>query len=497
MSDSAFFALRFVLAVVVLAMLFLVIRRAIIVFVGPGAKRLGRRKYALMMGSGLLLGLLLLMLEPVGELLAELGERFGRLIPVITPDWTSSWLVGLFHTLVALIALLFLIQLVGIVFGFFEDRLAGRLAAGQSGRGLAAGAYVLKSLGFVNRISRNLVLLLLVSAFVVQFFSFFRGSAPMVDVFVRGFGTPGRTIAQAILNYLPQMGYLAVIAVLGWCLLKAIRFTFRSIEDGTLSLPGFQPEWSQPTYKLVRFVTLMFLLMVSFPYLPGASSQFFQGFSVFVGALITFGSTGAITNIVSGITLTYTNAFHIGDLVRIGDNVGNVQEKTLLVTRLLTPQNETVTIPNSTILSTSILNYTALAGSAGLVLTVSAGIGYDVDWRTVHRLMLKAARRTEHVVSDPSPCVWQADLGDYAVSYQLRAWTDQPNLMFEIHSILRGNVLDEFNRAGVEIMTPSIFAHRDASTLAIPQEQLVDRPAARGIAVDIKPQSNTASAQCA
>jgi small-conductance mechanosensitive channel len=145
-----------------------------------------------------------------------------------------------------------------------------------------------------------------------------------------------------------------------------------------------------------------------------------------------------------------------------------------------------VTVPNSSILSTSILNYTYLAASKGLVLTVNAGIGYDVDWRTVHRLMIEGARRTEHILSDPAPCVWQTELGDYAVSYQLRAWSDRADLMYETHSTLRANVLDEFNRAGVEIMTPSIFAHRDASNPAIPAEQFPNRPEARGIAVDVR-----------
>jgi len=316
----------------------------------------------------------------------------------------------------------------------------------------------------------------------------------LLDSFMQSLGNPARTIAQAIINYLPELGYLAVIWALGYGLLKVVNFTFRSISDGTLRLPGFQQEWAGPTYKLIRVIVVLFLVMVSFPYLPGAGSQFFQGFSVFVGALVTFGSSGAIGNIISGITLTYTNAFKVGDLIRIGDTVGFVREKSLLVTRVVTMQNEAVTIPNGNILSGSILNYSSLARTKGLTLTVNAGIGYDVDWRTVQRLMIEGARRTEHILQDPPPCVWQTNLGDYAVVYQLRAWSDRADLMFETHSDLRAKVLDEFNRAGVEIMTPSIFAHRDASDLAIPQEQFPDRPVPEGIAVEVKaPASGSSS----
>jgi small-conductance mechanosensitive channel len=489
LSDSAFFALRFAVAVIILSMLFLTIRLALIVFVGQRARRLGRQKYYLAAANALVLGLSLLWLEPIAELLGSLGGTIGRLVPVITQEWVGAVLIGLFYTLVSLLSLLLLIQIVGAVFWFFEARLAARIAERTpvAAADRAASVYVLKALAFTNRACRTVVLYLLIVAFIVEIFRFFRGTQPVVDTFMESLGTPARTVAQAILNYLPEMGYLAVIGGLGWVLLKAVRFTFRSIGDGTLSIPGFHREWAGQTYQLVRMVILLFLLMVSFPYMPGAGSQFFQGFSVFFGALVTLGSTGAISNIVAGITLTYTNAFRIGDFIRIGDTMGTVRERSLLVTRIITLQNESVTIPNGTILSTSILNYTLLAASKGLILTVDAGIGYDVDWRTVQRLMIDGARRTEHILSDPPPCVWQTNLDNYAVSYQLRAWSDRADLMFETNSHLRANVLDEFNRAGVEIMTPSIFAHRDASGLAIPQEQLANRPAPRGIAVDVKP----------
>jgi small-conductance mechanosensitive channel len=493
LSDSAFFALRLALGVILLASIFLVIRRAIHTFVGQRSKKLGRKKYVVAGVNGIILAITLLLNEPIADLLEKLGQEIGRTVPVITQEWAGVFLVGLFHTFLSLLFLLLLIQFIGTVFWFFESRLAARSSMQKHRIGSpAASVYVLKTLSFINRFFRTAILALLIAAFVFEIFTFFRGMRPIVDTFSKSLGRPAATIVQAILNYLPNLGFLAVIGFLGWGLLRMVKFTSHSVADGTLRLPGFQPEWSEPTYKLLRFIIYMFLLMVSLPYLPGAGSQFFQGFSVFVGALVTFGSSGAISNIVSGITLTYTNAFRVGDFIRIGETIGFVREKSLLVTRIVTIQNEAVTIPNGNILSTSILNYTQLAASKGLVLTIEAGIGYDVDWRTVSRLMVEGARKTSNILSDPSPCVWQTNLGDYAVVYQLRAWTDQAGLMFETHSNLRANVLDEFNREGVEIMTPSIFAHRDASDLAIPQAQFPERPVPRGIAVEVKQSQSSA-----
>ena len=83
------------------------------------------------------------------------------------------------------------------------------------------------------------------------------------------------------------------------------------------------------------------------------------------------------------------------------------------------------------------------------------------------------------------PISWQISLDNYAVTYELRAFTDDAALRYETHSRLQANVLDAFNRAGVEIMTPSVLSHRDGSMPAVPQEQYPGRARQRGIAVEI------------
>jgi small-conductance mechanosensitive channel len=228
-----------------------------------------------------------------------------------------------------------------------------------------------------------------------------------------------------------------------------------------------------PTYRLVRTLWLLFLLMVIYPYLPGSDSKFFQGFSLFAGALVTFGSAGAIGNIVAGVLLTYTNAFRLGDVVRIGESMGTIVGKTLLVTRIRTSFNEELTLPNANVLANTVTNFSSNITKGGVALAVPAGIGYDVDRQQVARLMLESAYRTSHILRVPAAVVLQVGLGDYAVQYELLAYTNRPDLFLVTHSELRGNVLDSFNKAGVEIMTPSVVAHRDASKLAIPDRDFV------------------------
>ncbi len=278
------------------------------------------------------------------------------------------------------------------------------------------------------------------------------------------------SVGGSIIDYLPNLVYLIVIAAFARYSIKFLHFLLEAIERRDLRVPGFDPEWADPTYKLARVVVVLFAMVISYPYLPGAQSEVFKGFSVFIGALITFGSSTVIGNMISGVVLTYTGSFRIGDRIDIGGTVGDVVEKTLFVTRLRTIDNEVVSIPNGIVMTGSVINYSQQSGGRQLVLKISAGIGYDVDWRKVHEAMLGAAKQTEHVSANPAPTVWQLSLDDYAVVYELRCSTERPDLAGAVRSELVKNLLDAFHKAGIEIMTPAVRSHRDGTAIAIPPE---------------------------
>lgn len=170
----------------------------------------------------------------------------------------------------------------------------------------------------------------------------------------------------------------------------------------------------------------------------------------------------------------------IGDRIRVAGTTGDVIIRGLFVTRLRTLYNEEVTIPNNVALGGRVVNYSAAAASGGLALSITAGIGYDVDWRKVHELMKAAAQATEHIVDEPEPVVLQESLGDFAVSYEMMAWTDQPKESKRTASALRQGVIDQFNEAGVEIMTPVVNAVRNSAEPAIP-DSYVSEPTPKAL----------------
>jgi small-conductance mechanosensitive channel len=215
-----------------------------------------------------------------------------------------------------------------------------------------------------------------------------------------------------------------------------------------------------------------FAVVVMWPYLPGSGSDAFKGVSLFVGVLFSLGSSGAVGNIVAGVVLTYTRAFQIGDRVKIGETTGDVFERTLLVTRLRTIKNVDVTIPNGAVLGNQVINYTGQAQGPGLILHTTITIGYDAPWKQIHELLIAAAKATPEILEDPAPFVLQTSLDDFYVSYQINAYTRNPSVMARTYSVLHQNIQDQFNGAGVEIMSPHYNALRDGNQMTIPPAQL-------------------------
>jgi small-conductance mechanosensitive channel len=318
------------------------------------------------------------------------------------------------------------------------------------------------------RIFRIAAILLLGYAYVSVVFSFFPWTRGFASTLLGWVVEPLRLVGLAFVQFIPKLFFIMVIVAVTRFVLKVIWLVFHGIASGRLELPNFPAEWADPTYKLVRLFVLVVALIVVFPYLPGAQSDAFKGVSVFVGILLSLGSTAATANMVSGVVITYMRPFRVGDRVRIADTTGDVLAKTLLVTRVRTIHHEDITIPNAMVLASHIVNFSSSVRDAGLILHTSVTIGYDVPWRQVHELLLAAADATGGIVREPKAYVLQTSLDDSYVSYQLNAFTDRPNDIHLTYARLHENIQDQFNAGGVEILSPRYAALRDGNKLTIP-----------------------------
>ena len=324
----------------------------------------------------------------------------------------------------------------------------------------------------LNTILKWIVIITVVYIALTILFSIFPWTKGFASVLISYFINPIHKITFAIWKYLPNLFTIIVIYIVFRYIIKGVHYLKTEIERGALKLPGFFPDWANPTYQIVRILIYAFMFVVIFPYLPGSDSPVFQGVSVFLGLLFTFGSSGSLSNIIAGLVLTYMRAFKIGDRVKIGEITGDIIEKSLLVTRIRTIKNEIISIPNSAVMNIHTINYSSDAPENGLIINTTVTIGYDTPWKDIHQALIEAATRTEFLLKEPKPFVLQTSLGDFYVSYQINAHTKEPNKQAEIYSYLHQNIQDCCNEAGIEILSPHYRSARDGNMTTIPADYL-------------------------
>lgn len=287
---------------------------------------------------------------------------------------------------------------------------------------------------------------------------------------------PLGAMAWAILGYLPKLVFLGLLVLLTRYLLRVLSMFFGALHRGTVTVSGFEPEWGWPTYRIVRVLVVAFAAVIAYPYIPGSGSEAFKGVSIFLGVIISLGSSSVIANMIAGYTMTYRRAFRVGDWIQIGRMSGGVVDTGVLVTRLRSLKNEEIVVPNSLILNSSVVNRSTMAKERGLILHTKVGIGYEVPWRQVNAMLLMAAGRTPGLRPEPSPFVLQSKLGEFAVEYELNAYCDRPETVPQLYTELHQNMLDVFNEYGVQIMTPA-YEQDTQPPKVVPRERWFASPA--------------------
>lgn len=325
---------------------------------------------------------------------------------------------------------------------------------------------------FLSNLLRYVIMLLQLLITVPLLFAIFPQTKGLAYQIFSYIWNPIKNILVGIVDYIPSLFAILIICFAVKYLVRLVHYLSREVEAGRLKFGGFYPDWAMPTYHIIRFLLYAFMIAMIYPYLPGAKSGVFQGISVFIGLIVSLGSSTVIGNVIAGLVITYMRPFKLGDRIQLNDTTGNVIEKTPLVTRIKTPKNEVVTIPNSFIMSSHTVNYSASAREYGLIIHSEVTIGYDVPWRQVHQLLIEAALNTPGVIDDPRPFVLETSLSDWYPVYQINAYIREADKLAQIYSDLHQNIQDRFNEAGVEIMSPHYMAMRDGNESTIPKDDL-------------------------
>jgi small-conductance mechanosensitive channel len=320
----------------------------------------------------------------------------------------------------------------------------------------------------VIKIVRVLLMLWVLVIYLNLVLSFFPWTFNLSAKLFELISTPVAGFALAFVDNLPKLFTLAVIIAITHFILKGLKHVFDQIGEGKVRIKGFYQDWADTTFALVRTVIIVFAAVVAWPSIPGSDSAAFKGISIFMGVLVSLGSTSTVGNIFGGLMLTYMRSFQPGDFVEINGLRGTVMSSRTFSTRLKTPTNEIISIPNAAVSANPIINFSRMTKSIGVIIGTSVTIGYDVPWRKVHELLLKSAEGVDDVLDDPSPVILQLSLDDFYVKYKLVVSTKEPAKQFRILSNIHQNIQDNFAAAGVEIMSPHYQSNRTGEQPALP-----------------------------
>jgi small-conductance mechanosensitive channel len=287
-----------------------------------------------------------------------------------------------------------------------------------------------------------------------------------------------KDLALIAVSGVPGIFTVVIIVLVTRFVTRLVRGFFVAVEGGEVKLDWVHPETANPTRRIITAMLWLFALVVSYPYVPGSGSDVFKGVSVFVGLVISLGSSGLMSQAMSGLVIMYSRALKPGDYVRIGDVEGTVSALGMLSTKVQSTKNEEITLPNAVIVATTTKNYSRLAGTHGLSLSTTVTIGYDTPWRQVQAMLVMAAKRTAGLRHDPPPRVLQTALSDWYIEYELRAVIDEPPQRGPILSALHGHIVDVFNEYGVQIMSPN-YEGDPPHPLVVPRDRWYAAPASR------------------
>ena len=203
-------------------------------------------------------------------------------------------------------------------------------------------------------------------------------------------------------------------------------------------------QWSS-TLALIAFVIAQF----------GIKIDLIAGLLVLAGGtVIGFAAMNTLGNAIAGLIIMTSRPFRIGDRLNWKGRYVDVKEINLIYTKMTTPDNTTINVPNQTLLQTEIENY---GKDTPIRRRYAVTAGHGDDPETVRRALLEAADSLPELLPDPQPYVWTTDLQDYAVEYTLYAYIDDPKKIQAIDAAARASILESCRRHGIDISTPTLI----------------------------------------
>ena len=260
-----------------------------------------------------------------------------------------------------------------------------------------------------------------------------------------------------ILNWLTDLGLSSLNKVIPFLLILLAGFIVIRITGKIVNKLLSKIKLEKAAHGMIRSLikTVLYLLLA----LMAASSLGVDVTGVLALAsvatlAVSLALQDLLSNLVGGFTLLYTHPFSSGDYVEIAGQSGTVEEIGMTYTKLVTPDNKLIQIPNSSVVSSEIVNYTC-TGKRRISIDISAS--YDTPMDQVLEALKKAAD-VEGVLEDPAVFVAVTGYGEHAIEYVVRAWANN-DVYWDVHFAIVKNIKETFDKSGVQMTRPHLNVH--------------------------------------
>jgi small conductance mechanosensitive channel len=264
-----------------------------------------------------------------------------------------------------------------------------------------------------------------------------------------------------ILNWLGSMGLGILSRLLPAIIIAAIGFLLIQVVMKVLDKALAKSKLEKAAFSLIKTLVktvLLVLLGLIVASKLGIDVTGIVALASVVTLAFSLALQNLLANVIGGFTILYTHPFHSGDYVEIAGQGGTVNEVGISYTKLITPDNKLISIPNSAVVAAQIVNYTTL-GLRRVSIDISAS--YDAPAQLVIDTLVATAKADSRVLEEPAkPYAVLMSYGDSAINYSLRYWVDGKDYWDTVFDINK-NIKVAFDGAGIEMTYPHLNVHLD------------------------------------
>ncbi len=250
-------------------------------------------------------------------------------------------------------------------------------------------------------------------------------------------------------NLIMEFGPKLIAAILIWIIGSMV---IKLILKGTkraMNKADYDDSLKKFLLNLVNWILKIVLIVVVLGTV-GVETTSFAAILAAAGLAIGLALQGSLANFAGGVLIMIFKPMKIGDLIEAQGELGVVKEIEIFTTKLLTPTNKEVIIPNGALSNGNIVNYST---EGKLRVDLTFGVGYDSDIKHTKDVLMKVLTSNPKVLKDPAPSVNVSELADSSVNFAVRPWcsvADYWGVYFETHE----NVKNALDAAGIEIPYP-------------------------------------------